>query len=160
MEELKAIRSDFNTVTAEMEAFKSTLRPAATQHSTPPAPQEAPKEEDKQLLQRVIVKGDTESTAEKQEPLYQATVEDIVESTAEKETEQQHGSSDHGSTKPDSKSTLSTILCQWTTLFTGDPAACLSIALLSAYQHVSILALNTLPGCIEHSEGVEVTGRR
>lgn len=109
MEELKAMRSDLNTVTAEMEALKSTLKPAATQYSTPPAPQEAQKEEDKQLLQQAIVKGDTESTAEKQEPLYQATVEDIAESTAEKETEQQHGSSDPGSTKPDSSSTLSTI---------------------------------------------------
>ena len=56
------------------------------QHSTPPAPQEAQKEEDKQPLQ----------------PLHQPTVEDDTESTAENKSEQQHGS-----TMPDSRSTLS-----------------------------------------------------
>ena len=103
-------------------------------------------------LQQAIVKEDAENTAEKQEqqPLYQATVEDITESTTESTTK-------HGSSMADSKSTLSTIPRLCTARSSGDSAACLSNALLLACQHT--MFLNTLPGYIEHSEGIEATGQ-
>ena len=94
------------------------------EQSTPPAPQEAPKEEDKK-------------------PLYQATVEDVTESTAETESQQQHGSSK-----------LSTD----DTPISGDSAACLSNALFFATQHALILMLNTIFGHIQHSQSMEARG--
>ena len=132
--------------------FQATLQQLATQQSTPPtppAPQETRKEEDEQLLQQAIVKEDVENTAEKQEqqPLYQAT---FTESTTGSTTK-------HGSSMPDSKSTLSTIPRLCTARSSGDSAACLSNALLLACQHT--MFLTTLPGYIEHSEGIEATGQ-
>ena len=74
--------------------------------STPPAPQEAQKEENIQLLQ-------------------QATMDDITESTTESTTKQD-------SSMPNSKSTLSTIPRLCIVRSSGDSAACLSHTLLLA----------------------------
>lgn len=87
------------------------LATQSNQQSTPPTPQAAKKEE--------------EETRPK--PLYQATVEDVPESTAGKETEHQHGSSKPDSDKPDSKTTLSRIPRLCTTPSFG--AVCISNAL-------------------------------
>ena len=96
-----------------------------------------------------------EITAEKQAPLYQATVEDITESTTK-----------HGNSMAVSKSTLSTFPRLCTTRSSRDSAACLSNALLSAYQHTLNLAYQhtmfpalTTFGYIEYSEGMEATGQ-
>ena len=100
--------------------------------STPPAPQESQKEENEQLLQ-------------------QATVEDITESITK-----------HGSSMPDSQSTLSTIPRLHTARSSGDSAACLSKALLLVCQHIMFLNTllgNTLLGYIEHSKGIEAIGQ-
>ena len=129
----------------------------ATRHSTPPAPQEAQEEKEKekeQPLQQAIIEEIVESSTEK---LHQATMEDIVENTAEEgKIEQQHGSSKPRNSIPNSTSNPSTIPRLCTTPASRDPAACLSIALF-AYQHALILGLmvNTLPGSIQHSEGME-----
>ena len=136
----QAIQLASQQANQRLATLHATLQAAlqATQHSTPPtlpAPQEAQKEEDEQ-------------------PLYQATMEDIAESTTEKETEQQDGS-----TKPDNKSTVSTIPRLRTAPASRDPAACLSIALF-AYRYTAFLAWHgLLPGYIEHSEGMEATGQ-
>ena len=80
-----------------------------------------------------------ETTAEKQMPLYRASAEDVTESTIESTTK-------HGSSMPDSKSTLFTIPRLCTTPFPGDPAVCLNNTLL-ACQHTMFLAWNgLLPG--------------
>ena len=116
---------------------------------TQPAPQEAQKEEDQQPLQ----------------PLYQATVEDDTENTAESIT---------GSTIPDSKSTLSSMPCLCATRSPGDSAACFSNARLFA-RRASCLAsfLTSLfgnyltsffgfaspLGYIRCMEGMEATGQ-
>ena len=100
--------------------------------STPPTPQEAQKEEDEQLLQ-------------------QATVESITESTTK-----------HGSSMPDSNSILSTIPRLYTARSSGDSAAYLSNAILLTCQHIMFLNTllgYTLPGYIEHSEGLKATGQ-
>ena len=165
---MNAMRGDLYTMNTRMERLEAryglttpivplqTTTPQATQQSTqeatdstPPAPQEAKKEEDKK-------------------PLYQATVEDVTESTAEKETEQQYGSSKLSSDKPDSKTTLSTIPRLCTARSFGDPAVCLSNAFFAylnaphlAYQHALILGLmlTTPLGYIECTEGMEATGQ-
>ena len=115
----------------QVQSFESWCQ----QHCTPPAPQEAQKE-----VEQV-----------KKIALHQATVEEDTEITVEKKTEQQHGS-----TKPDSKSTLSSMPCLCTIRSSGDSAACLSMA-YSAYA--AFLAWHgLLPGYIEYSEGMEATG--
>ena len=116
----------------------------STQHSIPPAPQEAQKEETND-------EENAEITAEKQapRPLYQATVEDDIESTTKQ-----------GNSMPDNKSTLSSIPRLCTTPSSGDSAARLSTAPLLACQHAIFLAWHgLLPGCIEYSKGIEATGQ-
>ena len=134
----------FNQLLATMRAWQ------ATQQSTPPAPQEAKKEEAQE-----------EITAEEQEqeprqhPRYQATVEDAeedAESSEEKQTEQQYGSSKLSSSKPDSKIALSAIPRVY------DPAASLTNALLSAYQHAMNL-VGTQFSYIRYMEGMEASGQ-
>ena len=95
-----------------------------------------------------------EITAEQQEqqPLYQATVEDDTESTAEKQSQHQHGSD-----KPDNMSTLPTIPRLCTSSFSGDPTACLSNAFLLAWQHATFLAFRL--SYIRCQEGMEATGQ-
>ena len=78
---------------------------------------------------------------------------DIAKSTAEKKTEQHN----IVTSKPDSDNTLSTIPRLCTKPFSGDPAACLSNALLFAYQHTSFLAGFRL-GYIECSKDIEAIG--
>ena len=95
-------------------------------------------------------------------------MEDAVENTAEGVIDSSKPDSESAtkddSSRPDNYSTLSRIPRPCTTPFSGDPAACLSIALV-AYQHARHLAfqnvgfLNTLPGFIKHSEGMEATGQ-
>ena len=114
--------------------------PVQTQQSIPPAPQ-AKKEEVKETRPQL---------------LYQATVED-AEDNAEKESKQQYGSSKHGSTKPDSKSTLSSMPCLCTTRSSGNSAAFLSKALRFATHHALTL-VGTPLGYIRCSEGMEPTG--
>ena len=81
-----------------------------------------------------------------------------------------------GSTMPDSKSTLSSMLCLCATQSSGDLAACTSKALFVAYQHTSLTSFfgdfltsffalasflawhGLLPGYIECMEGMEATG--
>ena len=132
---------------------------SAIQQSTPPAPQEAQEEE-------AILEGNAEITAEKQEqkPLYQATVDDVTESTVEKETQQQRD----GNSMLNSKSTRSEIPRLCTTPASRDQAACLSNTLLSAYQHALNLACQhtifqawhgPLLGYIRCMEGMEATGQ-
>ena len=116
------------------------LATQSNQQSTPPTPQAAKKEE--------------EETRPK--PLYQATVVHVPESTAGKETEHQHGSSKPGSDKPERRITLSRIPRLCNTPSFG--AACLSNALSFAIQH-SVILVDTLPGHIQHSEGMEATGQ-
>ena len=107
------------------------------QQSTPPAPQEAKKEEAKQLL-------------------YQATVEDDTETTAE--------STMHGNSMAVSKSMLSTKACLCTTPASRDPAACPSNLLASSFGSFfdSFLASFSASrfgfGYIEYKEGMEATG--
>ena len=124
----------------------ATMRAWQDQHSTPPAPHEAPKEE-------ANSEENTEITAEKKEqkPLYQATVEDDTESIIESTTK-------HGNSMPVGKSTLSTIPRLCTTLSSGDQAARLTNALLSAYQHAMSLILASQLGYIRCMEGMEATG--
>ena len=103
---------------------------------TPPTPQEAQKE--------------VEQEKDKQ-PLYQATVEDDTEITGEKKTEQQHGSS-----MPDSKSTLSSMPRLRATSASRDPAACLSA--FFGFLPTSFFALASLLGYIRCMEGMEAIG--
>ncbi|KAM0795455.1 hypothetical protein BDR22DRAFT_591499 [Usnea florida] len=134
------------TLQASIQANLQQLGTQAKQ-STLPAPQETKKEQAKE-------EENAEITAEKQEQgprqqsLYQASVENDTESVTK-----------HGNGMPDSKITLSTFLRLCTTRSSRDPATCLSKVLLCAYQHALILMLNTLPGHIEHTEGMEATGQ-
>ena len=121
-----------------MQQYFASQHPQNQPSSTPPAPQETQKEEDEQLQKQ------------EQQPLYQATVKDITESTTESITK-------HGSSMPNSKSTLSKIPRLCTARSSGDSAACLSNTLLLACQH--IMFLNTLLDYIEHSKDLEVTGQ-
>ena len=119
------------------------------QQSTPPAPKEANDEEN------------ADNTAEEQEPLYQATVEDAeddAESIEEKQIEHQYGSSKLSSDKPDNEITVSTIPRLCTTPTSKDSAACLTNALLSAHQHAILLAWHGfLHGYMDYTEGMEAT---
>ena len=114
--------------------FAPSNQPSSTPPlSTPPAPQEAQKEEDEQLQKQ------------EQQPSYQATVESITESPTK-----------HGSSMPNIKSTLSAIPRLCIARSSGDSAACLSNL---ACQHINTLLDYTLPGYIEHSEGLKATGQ-
>ena len=133
LQAIQAIQNQQLQLFVPLSALQATQ---ATQQSTPPtqpAPQEAQKEEDKQ-------------------PLYQATVEDDTEITAEKKTEQQHGSS-----MPDSKSTLSSMPRLRATSASRDPAACLSA--FFGFLPTSFFALASLLGYIRCMEGMEATGQ-
>ena len=137
------------TINATLQAMQQStqqITQLATQQSTPPAPQEAHKDEAND-------KENAEITAEKQAPLYQATVEDITESTMESTTKDDNSMAV-------SKSTLSTFPRLCTTRSSGDSAACLSNARLLACQYTMFLAWHgLLPGYIEYSEGMEATGQ-
>ena len=101
------------------------LTPASTPPpSTPPAPQKTQKEKDEQLLQQATVKSTTKSTTK------------------------------HGSSMPDSKSTLSAIPRLCTVRSSGDSAACLSNL---ACQHINTLLGYTLFDYIKHSKGLKAT---
>lgn len=115
----------------------------STQYSTPPTPQEAQKE-----VEQV-----------KKQLLYQATVEEDTESTTESTTK-------HGSSIPDSKSTLPTIPRLCATRSSGDSAARLSnAAFLASFLAsffgdllTSFFGSASRFGYIECMEGMEVTG--
>ncbi|KAM0800619.1 hypothetical protein BDR22DRAFT_241508 [Usnea florida] len=134
---LTRMAEKMDTPIAQMDAIVSPI--LATQQSTPPAPQEARKEEEETRPQL----------------LYQATVEDDAESTEEKQTEHQYGSSKLSSNKPDSQITLSTILRLCTT--SEDSAASLSNALLLGCQHTTFLASHF--SYIRCMEGMEASGQ-
>ena len=82
-------------------------------------------------------------------------MEDIAESTAEKQVEQH----DMAKSKPDNTSTLSTIPRLCTKLFSGDPTACLSIALFACQLASFLVWHGLLPGYIEYSEGMKAIGQ-
>ena len=144
---MDAIQLAFDAFVESFERrFASITTQLATQQSTPPALQEAKKE-------KANDEENAEIIAEKQEqqPLYQATVEDITESITESTTKD-------GNSMAVSKSTLSTIPRLCTTPTSRDSAACLSNALLFAFHHTGFLN-TTIPGHIQHSEGMEATGQ-
>ena len=150
-ERFNQLLADIQATLQAMQQTTQQITQLATQQLTPPAPQEARKEEDKQPLQQAIVEENAEITAEKQAPLYQATVEDITESITESTTKD-------GNSMAVSKSTLSTFPRLCTTPTSRDLAACLSNALLFAFQHTGFLN-TTIPGYIEYSEDMEATGQ-
>ena len=145
----QAVAQQVTQLAALQATLQATLQVA--QQSTPPASER----QSAQSITKPIAQKEKE-----QEPqsLHQATVEDIAESTAEK----QIGQHDIVTSKPDNNSTLSTIPRPDDTPFSGDPAACLSNALLFACQHTAFLAClrhGFLPGYIEWIEGMEATGQ-
>ena len=82
--------------------------------------------------------------------------EDNAESTEEKQTEHQYGSSKLSSDKPNSKITLPTTrLC--TTPTSRDLPKCLSNTLLTAHQHTSFLTFQL--SYIRYMEGIEALGQ-
>ena len=124
MQEMKRMTENINALGKQF-GLQPIPLPAWPQQSTPPTPQEAPKEQ-------AISEEEAEITAEKQEPLYQATVEDDPE---------------HSNSMLTKKSTLSSFSCLCTTPASRDPAACLSKAPLSAFISMVFLAPSTLdPG--------------
>ena len=123
------------------------------QQSTPPTPQEAPKEQ-------AISEEETETTVEKQEqeplqkPLYQATVEDDTETTAE--------STMHGNSILGNSSTVSTKPRLCTAPACRDPATYPSNSLTSSFGSFFGSFLTSFSasefGYIRCTEGIEATG--
>ena len=119
--------------------FASSNQPSSTPPSlTSPAPQEAQKQKDKQLLQQITVKNTTEK--QEQQPLYQA--KSITK---------------HGSSMPNSKSTLFIIPRLCTVRSSEDNA------LSFACQHITLFAdetllLNTQLGYVKDSKGIAKLG--
>ena len=117
----------------------------ATQQATPPTPEQQVFQPPKQEQEQEQDQCNAENNAEK-------IAENIAENTAE-------STAKNGSSKPDIKSTLSTIPRQGTMPIFRDPTACPSDALLFACQHTTFLALTWQPPYIEYAEEMKATGQ-
>ena len=128
--------------TAVNAAFDKHFGPLqATQQSSPPAPP-AKKEEDKKPRPQLQ---------------YQATMGDVPESTAEKKSEPQHGSSKPGSDKPDIKRAVSTIPRLCTIPAGRAPVHSLGSSFGFFFGFASFLTFQL--GYIRVSEGMEASGQ-
>ena len=159
--QIMEMMNKMNGIITRLEALKARSRPAtptptliisaqqatqavtqqATQQATPPTPE-----------QQVFQPSEQEQEQEQEEKTAENNAEKIAENTAE-------STAKNDSSKPDIKSTLSTIPRQGTMPIFRDPTACPSDALLFACQHTTFLALTWKPPYIEYAKEMEATGQ-